>query len=68
MLDVATAAQYLGVSEKAIRARIARRLLPHRRLGSRVVIPRADLEAFLAGLDGCDPEEAIRNVAAQRGR
>ena len=47
LLDVASAAAFLGLTEKAIRARVARQLLPHRRLNGRIVLVRRELVQFL---------------------
>jgi excisionase family DNA binding protein len=46
-LSVAQAADYLASSEAAIRARIERGTLPVRRLGSRVLIDRDELDRIL---------------------
>ena len=51
LLDVAGTAALLGTTERAVRARIARRQLPHLRLGGRVVVRRAALLAFLESLE-----------------
>jgi hypothetical protein len=63
LLDVAGAAVLLGVTEKAIRARVARRLLPFKEFGGRIVFIKADLLNFLQQLAGCDVDEALKNVA-----
>jgi excisionase family DNA binding protein len=46
-LSVPLAADYLASSEAAIRARIERGTLPVRRLGSRVLIDRDELDRIL---------------------
>jgi len=61
-LDVRHAAALLGLSEKATRARVARRLIPFRKLGGRVVFLRIELEAWLSSLPGCTATEARANV------
>ena len=61
-MDVASAAAFLGESEKAVRAQVARRLIPFRRCGGRIVFLRYELEAFLNALEGCPLEEALLNV------
>lgn len=68
VLDVATVAVLLGTSEKCVRARIARGLLPHRRFGGRIVVLADELEIFLAALPGISAEKALRNVAARNGQ
>ncbi|MEK6801909.1 MAG: helix-turn-helix domain-containing protein [Nitrospirota bacterium] len=67
-LDVRAAAAFLGISEKAMRARVTRRLVPFRRLGERgrIVFLRAELEAFLSALDGCPLDEALANLRGDR--
>lgn len=62
VLDVTAASSFLGMSEKTIRARVARRMIPFRRFGGRIVFLRAELEGFLKNLPGCGMEEAERNL------
>lgn len=65
VLDVAGVSRLLGVTEKCIRARVTRQLLPHRRWGSRIVFLRGDVMAFLSKLDGVSVDEALRNGAGR---
>ena len=67
VLDVAGAAELLGVTEKVIRARAARMLLPHRRWGKRLVFVKRELEDFFLTLPGCSVETAIEGVAVRQG-
>ena len=60
-LDVRSASAFCGFSEKQTRGLVARRLIPFKRLGGRIVFLKAELEASLAALDGCTPEEASDN-------
>lgn len=62
MLDLRGGAAFLGLTEKMLRARVARRLIPFRRFGGRIVFVRRDLETFLAALEGCSAEEAVDNL------
>jgi hypothetical protein len=62
-LSVAEVAAALGVSERSVRERLYHRdpitgspLLPHRRFGRRVLIPRAWLDEFIAAAEA----EALR--------
>lgn len=48
-LSVAEAAEYLGISTAGVRRAIARGDLRAVRLGSRILLPVADLEELLAG-------------------
>lgn len=63
--DVKEAARVIGCSERAVRARVARQVIPCRRLGKRVLFLRAELEQFLAGLPGVTLDEARRNQEAR---
>ena len=68
VLDVPAVAALLGATEKCIRARVARQLLPHRRWSGRVVFLRAEVMAFLEKLDGCHVDQALANVKARTER
>lgn len=63
VLDVASAAGLLGVSQKCLRARVARGLVPYRRFSGRIVFVRSELEQYVSSLPGVTLEEARRNVA-----
>lgn len=67
LVDVVEAATLLGMTPKAIRQRVARRLLPFRRLGSRIVFLRSELVQFLAACPGCSVEEARVNADTRNG-
>ena len=63
MLDVSGATVFLGLrSEKALRARIARRSIPFRRWGGRIVLLRSELSEFLQALEGVRVQEALDNL------
>ena len=53
LLDVREAAAFLGVTEKTLRARVARHQVPFRVWGGRVVFVRTELDEFLDQLPGC---------------
>lgn len=57
LLDVRAAAAFLGVTEKTLRARVARHQVPFRIWGGRVVFVRAELDKFLDQLPGCSLDE-----------
>jgi len=61
------AAALIGSTEKALRNRLARRQVPYRKLGRRVLIPGDELEKFLATLPGTTADEAVAAVE-ERGR
>jgi hypothetical protein len=66
--DVKGAATIIGITEKAVRARVARHQLPHRRLGrknSQILFNRAELTDFLDKLDGCRLGEALANATGE---
>jgi hypothetical protein len=65
-LDIRATAAYCGTTEKTIRARISRGLLPHRRFGGRIICLRSELELFFTnGLPGVTLEQARANQAAR---
>jgi excisionase family DNA binding protein len=68
LLDVAGAAKLLGVSEKAVRARVARRQIPFRRLGARIIFRHSELIEFLTKLEGVGVGEALANATEARDR
>jgi Helix-turn-helix domain len=59
---VRTTAALLGTSEKLVRARVERRLIPFRRLGGRIVFPRDELTAYQQRLPGCSLDETLKNL------
>lgn len=66
LLDVRRAAAILGETENALRARVARRTVPYRKLGGRIVFIRAELERFIEKLPGVTAETALRAIAGRR--
>lgn len=62
LLDISKASQLLGCSERSLRARVARHTIPFRKLDSRVVFRRSELESFIADLPGVSIEEARANA------
>ncbi|MEO7863582.1 MAG: helix-turn-helix domain-containing protein [Nitrospirales bacterium] len=66
-LDVRGAAAFLGMSEKTVRGMIERNLLPYRRLSSRLIFVKNELEGFLVGLPGCTAEQARENLRVRKG-
>jgi Helix-turn-helix domain len=67
VLDVRTAATFLGVSEKTLRGQVERRLIPFRRWNGRIVLVRQELEEFVMTLDGCTVEEVQENMRIRQG-
>jgi len=66
LLTVRTVAALLGSTEKGIRARVARRVIPFRRMGGRITFIRSEVEQWLAALDGCTLQEAIDNTERRK--
>lgn len=64
-LTVSQAAIYLGLTEHALRQRIARQEVPYRRWHGRVVLIVRELDAFMAALDGCTVNEALDRVGVE---
>jgi excisionase family DNA binding protein len=67
-IDVAGAARLLGLTEKAVRARVARRQLPYRRFGYRILFSHQQLTEWLDKLPGVGLSEALANATGERGR
>lgn len=65
VLDVDTAATFLGDTPKGTRSKIARGLIPHRRLAGRIILVRSELEQWLGALPGVSASEAIANAKAR---
>lgn len=66
LLDVRAGTQFIGGTEKQTRALVARRLIPFRRLGGRIVFVKKELESWIASLVGVTLEEALANREARR--
>ncbi len=66
VLDVHMAAELIGTTEKLIRSRVARRLIPFHRLSGRVVFMRDELLEYHRRLPGCGVDEALQNLGARR--
>lgn len=58
-LDVRSAAAYLCMTEGAVYAAVARRQIPFRRLGRKLVFDAVELDAYMHGLEGVDVNEAV---------
>jgi hypothetical protein len=67
MQDIRTTAIDLGITEKALRARVMRRLIPFRKWSGRICFLRSELEQFFSGLPGCPINEAIKNDQLRSG-
>jgi excisionase family DNA binding protein len=61
LLGVSEASRMIGNSERSLRALVAKGAVPFRRLGSRVVFRKTELEKFLDGLPGVTLRDAEAN-------
>jgi len=60
-------AQYLGLTEKALRGRIDRHLVPHRKVGRNILLWKSELEQWRQKLPGCDVATALENLQKRNG-
>jgi hypothetical protein len=67
IMDVPSVAAYRGETEKSIRAKVARKLVPFRKQGGRVIFIKSEIDEFHRRLPGVTLEEALRNAAARNG-
>jgi hypothetical protein len=66
--DVTGASTLLGITEKSVRARVARQQLPFRRLGGLIIFNRTELGEFLDKLNGVTVGEALANASRESDR
>lgn len=57
LLDVTACARLLGLTPWSVRKRVARRQLPFRKLGKRVMFLKTEILALLDTLPGYQPDE-----------
>jgi len=67
-MSVKQTAEWLGWTEKCLRGRISRHLIPHRKLGRNVILWRSEVEAWREQLPGCSVEQAIENLRNRNGQ
>jgi hypothetical protein len=65
--DIPSQARWEGVTDKAVRSRVARGLIPYRRLGGRIVFLADEVDAFLRQLPGVTAEQALENCVRRAG-
>jgi hypothetical protein len=61
ILDIGGLSADYGWSPRAIRGRVARRQIPFRKLGGRVVFIRAEIEKFFENLPGCKLDDVNKH-------
>jgi len=66
-LDVHACASLLGTSTRSIRGLVAKKVIPFRKLGSRIIFLRSEIESWVANLPGCSVEEAQENIQRWEG-
>lgn len=62
LMDVKSAAEFLGGNERWLRRLLERGLVPCRRIGRNVYFKRSELEEFVNDLDGITPRQARFNA------
>ena len=68
-LNVSAAVQFLGPqhwTQKRLRAHVARKTIPFRKLGGRILFLRKELEVFLDNLPGCKLEDILNESTGCR--
>ncbi len=66
-MSVKQTAERLGWTEKTLRNRISRHLIPHRKLGRNVILWESELETWIKQLPGCSVAEALANLQNRNG-
>ena len=66
LLDIRSGATLMGQTQRWVRKRIERKVIPFRKIGGRVYLVRSELEEWLAQAPGVSPTEAIDNALARR--
>ncbi len=60
-------AEFLGTTEKCLRRRIDRGLVPHRKVGRSILLWKSELEEWRQQLPGCDVQTALENLQNRNG-
>ena len=66
ILDVAAVAEWLGVPQGMIRARVARQQIPYRKWGGRIIFRSSEVDQYFKQLEGVSVDEALANERARR--
>ncbi|MCI0625913.1 MAG: helix-turn-helix domain-containing protein [Acidobacteria bacterium] len=67
ILNVSSVAAFLGVTDKAVYAKVARRCIPFRKWGGKLIFVKSEVEEFLARLQGVEVHDALENELKRRG-
>ena len=66
-MSVKEGATWLGLSEKCLRRRIDRGLVPYRKVGRSILLWKSELEEWRGQLPGCDVATALENLKNRNG-
>ena len=66
LLGVSEGSALLGNLERSLRRFVARGIVPYRKLGSRIVFRRSELEQWIENLPGVSLKDAELNRKARR--
>lgn len=61
-IDASRTAQYLGITTQALYNLVARRFVPFRKMGKKLVFDVQELDAYIARLDGIGADEAADRI------
>jgi len=61
-IDANRTAQYLGITTQALYNLFARRYVPFRKMGKKLVFDVQELDAYIARLDGINANEAAERM------
>ena len=67
VLDVRSVSVRYGLSVRSIRGHVARRTMPFRKFGGRIIFLKDELDAWFTQLDGCSLAEAKENLGRRQG-
>lgn len=68
LLDVKSAAEFLGGNERWLRRLLERGVVPCKKLGRTIVFKRSELDEFIDELPGVSPRQARLNAKKKKGR
>ena len=66
-ISVKKGAEWMGTTEKCLRRRIDRGLVPHKKVGRSILLWKSELEEWRQQLPGCDVETALANLKSRNG-
>ena len=66
-MNLKEGAAFLGLTEKCLRRRLDRGLIPYRKIGRSILFWRSELEAWRLTLPGIDAKTALENLGHRNG-